>query len=81
MYSYNGRAFVGVEYFFFPKICIGAEMGMTYSITPTYKSTVVTESWNSTTRSAQQSTSVVKNGGNYVSNDIFGGQIFLIFHF
>jgi hypothetical protein len=52
-FSIGLRGFVGVEYFFLPKMAVGAEFGwgFMYSITP--RGSKETESWNSTDQQAE----------------------------
>ncbi|MFW6249107.1 MAG: hypothetical protein ACOC4J_04990 [Bacteroidota bacterium] len=52
-FSIGLRGFVGVEYFFLPKMAVGAEFGwgFMYSINP--RGSVETESWNATDQEAE----------------------------
>jgi hypothetical protein len=49
IYGIGGRGFVGIEYFFTPKIAIGGELAIGLEIARRGASKVKTESWNFTT--------------------------------
>src|SRR5690606_21841534 len=47
----GARGFIGVEYFFTPKISIGGEFGYTLGFQTEGKNVVTTEQWNPSTQS------------------------------
>jgi len=49
LYGIGGRGFVGIEYFFTPKIAIGGEIAIRLEVARMGSSKVKTESWNFTT--------------------------------
>ncbi len=78
----GARAFVGVEYFFAPKISVGGEFGWGLAIASQGDGKVTTESWdgaNSTVKTTETKT----GGGGYMGfdTDNFGGCIYMLFHF
>lgn len=83
------RAFVGVEYYFTPKICIGTEFGQALSYTANKKSTITTESFDPNATAADGSIGGVINdinetaGQRYfgLNTDNFNGSIYLMFYF
>ncbi len=83
------RAFVGVEYYFTPKICIGTEFGQALSYTANKKSTVTTESFDPNATNADGTTGGVITdinetaGRRYfgLNTDNFNGSIYLMFYF
>jgi hypothetical protein len=75
------RAFTGIEYFVFPKISVGGEIGLGYRHAFGGKKTTKTEYWdfvNSILKSDD-----LENNYRYSSlyTDILNGQIFILFHF
>ncbi len=75
------RAFTGIEYFIFPKISVGGEIGLGYYNNFNGKNINNTESWNYNTNSILNMNNQNKNSFSNLSTDIFSGQIFLLFHF
>lgn len=83
------RAFVGVEYYFTPKICVGTEFGHALSYTASKKSTFTTESFDPNATAADGSIGGVVNnvsetaGRKYfgLNTDNFNGSLYLMFYF
>lgn len=78
----GARAFVGVEYFFAPKVSVGGEFGWGLALATQGDGKVTTESWdgaNSTVKTTETKT----GGGGYMGfdTDNFGGCIYMLFHF
>ncbi len=84
-FGIGARGFVGVEYFFAPKISIGGEFGYTLGITRQAQGTVTTEQWESATNKVVQVTSKVYNNAGIKSFifglDNLGGSVNLLFYF
>lgn len=89
-FSVGARGFIGVEYFFAPKISLGGEFGYTLGFSTEGKTVVTTEQWNATTQSVLEIKSDANNGsgpfGTGVSSfgigiDNFNAQISLLFYF
>lgn len=81
-FGIGARGFVGVEYFFAPKVCIGGEFGWGIDFTSTGDGTQEKEEWNSADQIVR--TTTVETAGGSVFNmdtDNFGGSIYLLFHF
>lgn len=81
----GARGFVGVEYFIAPKISLGGEFGYMLGFQTTGKSYLTTESWNSTTNTAQKiKTDSYNNNGLSsigIGLDNLNGSINLLFYF
>lgn len=83
------RAFVGVEYYFTPKICIGTEFGQALSYTASKKSTLTRESFDPNATAEDGSLGGVISdisetaGQKYfgLNTDNFNGSIYLMFYF
>jgi len=73
------RVFTGLEYFIFPKISIGGEIGLGYNNNFNGKNINNSESWNF--NSVLNKNNPNKNSSSSLNTDIFNGQIFLLFHF
>lgn len=78
----GARAFVGVEYFFAPKISVGGEFGWGLAISSQGDGKVTTESWdfaNSSVKTTESKT----GGAGYMGfdTDNFSGTIYMLFHF
>ncbi|NQT78499.1 MAG: hypothetical protein HQ565_12345, partial [Bacteroidetes bacterium] len=74
------RAFVGVEYFFAPKISLGGELGWGIGFLSQGKGSVETEKWDGT--AVQTITTDVGGGSQFrVDTDNLGGSINLLFYF
>lgn len=81
----GARGFVGVEYFFAPKISIGGEFGYTLGFRTQGRSLITSESWNSSAGSVLETkTDYYRNSG-YTSIsaglDNINGSINLLFYF
>ncbi len=76
------RAFVGAEYFIFPKMSIGLEFGFSLMYYNQNDGKLSTESWDAANGSVKNKT-LAKSGtkGFGVDNDNSGGAIMLNFHF
>jgi hypothetical protein len=76
------RAFVGAEYFIFPKMSIGLEFGFSIMYYNQNDGKLSTESWDAANGSVKNKT-LAKSGtkGFGVDNDNSGGAIMLNFHF
>ena len=87
LFGVGVSAFVGVEYFFAPKMSIGGEFGWGLGLNQgsgvSGNGETVSEAWSSNSKSVN--TTTIETGGK-VSSFIIdtkstGGQIFLLFHF
>jgi hypothetical protein len=76
------RAFLGAEYFIFPKMSIGLEFGFSIMYSNQNDGKLSTESWDAAAGSVKNKT-LAKGGkrGFGVDNDNSGGSIMLNFHF
>ncbi|MCB0806801.1 MAG: hypothetical protein KDC05_13465 [Bacteroidales bacterium] len=80
--SFGLRAFIGIEYFVAPKICLGGEFGFgpEYSISHETKTKI--EYYDPEKNAVKED--IEKNGGSkyfMLDNDNFNGVIYLMFHF
>lgn len=76
------RAFVGVEYFFAPKLSLGGEFGWGFHYTAQSKTKITLESWNATDEQVEETEVYEANGSEFeLDTDNLGGQIYLMFHF
>lgn len=76
------RAFVGVEYFFAPKISVGGEFGWGAMLSKTGKGKSENETWNGTAVITKETESDAGWGGETdIDTDNLNGCINLIFHF
>jgi len=81
------NCFVGVEYFFAPKISIGGEFGWGVGINQAASSAGKSQStyqyWDSAKSSVQSKTDIISGGTSNIGFDTrsTGGQIFVLFHF
>lgn len=78
----GARAFVGVEYFFAPKISVGGEFGWGLAISSQTDGKVTTESWDFA-NSSVKTTETKSGGAGYMGfdTDNFSGCIYMLFHF
>ena len=76
----GARGFIGAEYFIFPKISIGAELGWGFAYLNKNDGLLTVESWNAT---AAIKEGVPFGGGSYfgIDTDNSGGQLMLTLHF
>jgi hypothetical protein len=76
------RGFVGVEYFIFPKISVGGEFGLGFSMNSVGEGEVTTEYWDyATSREETLTQKIAGEKGFFFGDDNMGGNIFLLFHF
>lgn len=81
-FGFGIRAFIGVEYFFAPKISVGGEFGWGLGIASVGDGEVTTEYWDAANNTIKTSTSKTAGGGQSgFDNDNFGGCINMTFHF
>ncbi len=82
IFGIGARAFVGVEYFFLPKMSLGGEFGWGLMLQSNGKNTRTTEEWDATT-SAVKTTEIENGGKTYfgIDTDNFSGCIALQFYF
>ncbi len=76
------RAFLGIEYFFIPKISVGGEFGWGIAYTNSADGKNKVESWDGENNAVKSE--IHKSGGYsriHFDNDNFGGAIFFLFHF
>lgn len=81
-FGIGARGFVGVEYFFAPKVCLGGEFGWGIDFLKTGNGSVEKEEWSNA--DLEVKTTTTETGGGSVFNmdtDNFGGSIYLLFHF
>lgn len=74
------RAFIGVEYFFAPKISIGGEFGWGPAFNVTTDGSWTEERWNGT-GVEEEITDIARDSNFILDTDNAFGNIFLIFHF
>lgn len=78
-----GDIFVGAEYFFAPKMCIGGEFYWGIQYTALGKTKEEAEGWNNTV--LQKETNEYENNNNpntfNMDNNNLGGKLYLLFHF
>lgn len=80
--SVMARAFLGIEFFFAPKIAIGGEFGWGVAYTMNAEGKQKVSSWDDEANNVKYQ--IIKTGGGSsfgFDNDNFGGLIYLIFHF
>jgi hypothetical protein len=82
----GARGFIGVEYFFAPRISIGGEFGYSITATSTGKTVVTSEAWNNGTNSVLSTKTDVYQGGFPTTQfraglDNLDGAITLLFYF
>lgn len=84
----GARGFIGVEYFFAPKMSLGGEFGYMFAFRTDSKTVVTTERWDSNSQSVRQiSTDTYSGSGNQgltsigVGLDNLSGSINLLFYF
>jgi hypothetical protein len=76
------RPFIGVEYFFAPKISIGGEFGWNLMYNVTFDGESTTERFDVPTESViRRNTPVSGNNGFNLNTDNFNGALFLMFYF
>ncbi len=78
--TFGVRGFIGVEYFFAPKISIGAEFGWGPSFSVTADGNTTEEFWTGTELKTQ-TTDVARDTQFRLDTDNAMGNIFLLFHF
>jgi len=84
-FSFGLNGFVGVEYFFAPRLSIGGEYSLQISYALTGKSETTRENWSTTNNKIETNTTkatgtrTAKNLG--LNTNASGGAIFLMFHF
>lgn len=74
------RGFIGIEYFFAPKLSLGGEFGWGFTYNTTGKGETIAEIWNGTEIEVTKTKSI---GGrtSVLDTDNYFGNIFLLFHF
>ncbi|MEX0681041.1 MAG: hypothetical protein WD097_06630 [Balneolales bacterium] len=74
--------FIGVEYFFAPKISIGAEFMLGFSFNKVYRQQSTFEYWDTVSGTVQTRKSISEGGNSMtLSTGNYGGSINLMFHF
>jgi len=81
----GARGFVGVEYFFAPKISIGGEFGYMVAFRTQGRGTVTTETWDGANNNVRETKTDVYNAGGLtnigLNLDNLSGSINLLFYF
>jgi hypothetical protein len=80
-FGIGARGFLGVEYFFAPKISVGGEFGwgFMYEMTGDTKTTI--ESYNAADDVVEETEAKTANGSEFdIDTDNMNGQIYLLFH-
>jgi hypothetical protein len=82
----GARGFIGVEYFFAPKMSIGGEFGYAFTVITAGKGSTTSEVWNPVTNSVQTTTADVynpeyRNTRLGIGLDNLNGAINLLFYF
>jgi hypothetical protein len=85
-FNIGARAFIGAEFFMFPKLSLGFEYGVALGLAYTGNSEIVEEQWAVPVGgdAEQFVTTVTDEGGSStfsIDNDISGGALFLTFYF
>jgi len=76
------RGFLGMEYFFLPKISIGGEVGLGFMDVIKGKTKTVSEHWDYIENDVVKDNKENNGGNTYqISSDILNGQVYLLFHF
>ncbi len=75
------RAFTGIEYFIFPKISVGGEIGLSYFNDFNGKSSNTYQYWDYVNNNVSTNNNEIKNNSYNINTDILNGQVFLLFHF
>ena len=73
------RVFAGIEYFMFPKISIGGEIGLGYYNNFGGKNINNIEYWNFST-GLTKNNNQIKTSSSTINSDILNGQIFILFY-
>lgn len=73
--------FGGVEYFFAPKMSLGAEIGWTINLNTTGTGEVTNEAWNATTSAVESTTTETAGSSSFGFDTRPNGMITLNFHF
>jgi len=86
-FSVGLGGFVGVEYFFAPKISLGGELSLTFKLKMTGQSEVTTETWNSSVSKVERRT-IRPQYDEWLAREISvstapvaGGRLFVMFYF
>lgn len=78
----GARLFTGIEYFFAPKISVGAEFGWKIGGEITSKSHITTERWDTFNSEKVTKTKTTLGSSSFRAGlDNFGGALYLMFHF
>ncbi len=79
--GFGARVFTGIEYFIFPKISIGGELGLGYIMRINGKTIQKFEFWDWDYNTVNTDEIVNDFSSSTTYTDILNGQIFLLFHF
>lgn len=82
-FDFNLRGFIGAEYFFAPKMSIGAEYGWGLGLTSTGEGEITSEDWDATANGVRSTIKKTGKGGSFgldVDNNA-SGQIILSLYF
>jgi len=81
-FNFNLRGFIGVEYFFAPKMSLGAEYGWGFDLSSTGEGESTTEAWDSVNNGVRTTTSKSGKSSNFnLDVDNASGQIVLSMYF
>ncbi|MCB0401717.1 MAG: hypothetical protein KDD41_06515 [Flavobacteriales bacterium] len=76
------NGFIGVEWFIFPKVSVGAEYGWGFSMASTGEGETTTESWNFVDNRMDSYTTKTGSAGSWAfDTGVTGGNINILFHF
>lgn len=75
------RAFTGIEYFIFYKVCIGFEIGLEYMKFFNENTQMNTEYWDPVINGPNQIINETKSNHSYLQTDLLDGKLFILFHF
>jgi hypothetical protein len=81
-FGLGARAFLGAEYFLFPKVSIGLEYGWGLMLSTTGRGETAVQEWDTIESAVVRRTSRTAGGNSFgINGDISGGAINLILHF
>lgn len=81
-FGVGAGGFLGVEYFFAPKISIGAEFTFTVAFMKDFREATTWEYWNEATSSIENRVSIAEGDENFnIQTGNYGGSINLLFYF
>jgi len=81
-FGFGIRAFIGIEFFMFSKMCVGGEFGWGLNLVTTSDGEESIEKWDNANNTIRQLTRKIGGESTFGFNlDNFGGNIYILFHF